>query len=216
MKILLVDDHVLVRNGIKALLEGEQDISVIGEASDGVEALDFLKLQQPDVLLIDIRMPRLNGIKVVREVSKLYDSVKTMVLSMHDSKEYVLEAIDAGADGYLLKGSTKQEFIKALRSVADGGKYFSGDISEILVNRMTNKAPSNTKNDIEHHNELSNLTDREKQILDLILKGNTNKEVASLLGVSVRTTEVHRFNLMKKMKVKNLMELANKVAELNK
>lgn len=214
MDILLVDDHVLVRDGIKALLEEEQDIHVINEASNGLEALQVLKEQLPDVLIIDIKMPKLNGLEVVKEVKKLYQNIKTMVLSMHDSEEYVLEAIETGADGYLLKGASKHEFLKALRTVASGGKYFAGDISEIIVNNMMQGGKKVEPSKQVSQNKF-NLTKREKQILGLILKGKSNREVAAELEVSKRTAEVHRFNLMKKLKVKNLMELSNKVSELN-
>lgn len=215
LNIILVDDHVLVRDGIKALLEDEQGITVIDEASNGIEALTILKKQTPDLLIVDIRMPEMNGIEVVKEVNKNYSDIKTLVLSMHDSEEYVLSAIEAGADGYLLKGASKEEFLKALHTIAYGGKYFSGDISSIIINNLTNKkTPSeNPKKKLDKNPY--QLTKREKQILKLVLKGNSNKEIAAELEVSKRTAEVHRFNLMKKLKVKNLIELANKAAEFD-
>ncbi len=212
--IILVDDHVLVRDGIKALLEEEESFNVINEASDGLEALDILKSQEPDLLIVDIKMPKMNGIEVVEEVKKLHPKIKTLVLSMHDSEEYVLNSIEAGADGYLLKGSSKIEFLKALHTVASGSKYFSGDISSIIINNLTHK-----KSKTEPSKKLSDnpfqLTKRETQILRLILKGKSNREIAAELEVSKRTTEVHRFNLMKKLKVKNLIELSQKALELN-
>lgn len=214
MDVLLIDDHVLVRDGIKLLLEEEHDINVIDEGSNGIEALQILEKQQPDVLITDIKMPHLNGIELVKEVQKHYSNIKTIMLSMHDSEEYVLEAIEAGADGYLLKGSSKSEFLKALRTVASSGKYFAGDISAIIVKNMMGGDKKEKSKDKIQQNEY-NLTKREKQILGLILSGKSNKEVAAELDVSKRTAEVHRFNLMKKLSVKNLMELSNKVSELN-
>ena len=215
LNIVLVDDHVLVRDGIKALLEEEQGLTVIDEASNGLEALTVLKKQQPNILIVDIRMPHMNGIEVVKEVKKSYPEIKTLVLSMHDSEEYVLSAIDAGADGYLLKGASKEEFLKALNTIATGGKYFSGDISAIIINNLTNKKTTKESPKKQLDENPFQLTKREKQILRLVLKGKSNKEIAAELEVSKRTAEVHRFNLMKKLKVKNLIELSNKAAEFN-
>jgi DNA-binding NarL/FixJ family response regulator len=215
LNIVLVDDHVLVRDGIKALLEEEQGLTVIDEASNGLEALTVLKKQQPNILIVDIRMPHMNGIEVVKEVKKTYPEIKTLVLSMHDSEEYVLNAIDAGADGYLLKGASKEEFLKALNTIATGGKYFSGDISAIIINNLTNKKTTKESPKKQLDENPFQLTKREKQILRLVLKGKSNKEIAAELEVSKRTAEVHRFNLMKKLKVKNLIELSNKAAEFN-
>ena len=130
---------------------------------------------------------------------------------MHESEEYVLKSIQAGADGYLLKGSSKEEFLKALHTVANGGKYFSGDISSILIGQLTN--PVLTAEPKQSLGEEQLITKREKEILKLLLTGKGNKEIAEALDISKRTAEVHRFNLMKKLKVKNLMELSNKAAE---
>lgn len=215
IKVILADDHELVRDGIKLLLESEQDILVIDEASDGEQALAVLEknVGNVDILIVDIRMPKMTGIEVVEQIQKRQIPVKTLVLSMHDSEEYVLKSIDAGADGYLLKGSSKEEFLKALHAVVDGGKYFSGDISAILINNFQR---SNKTEVIVNENTDSDLilTKREKEILRLLLSGNSNKEIAEALDISKRTAEVHRFNLMKKLKVKNLIELANKANEL--
>ena len=136
--VVLADDHVLVRDGIKALLEDQSDIAVIDEASNGKEALQVISKNKPDVLIVDIRMPEMNGIEVVTEITKNYKDVKTLVLSMHDSEEYVVQSIQAGADGYLLKGSSKEEFLKAVHKVASGEKYFTGDVSTIIMSNFVN------------------------------------------------------------------------------
>ncbi|WP_407515742.1 response regulator transcription factor [Tamlana fucoidanivorans] len=138
INVVLADDHVLVRDGIKALLEDQSGVVVIDEASNGKEAIDIVDKNRPHVLIVDIRMPEMNGIEVVGEVKKHYHDVKTLVLSMHDSEEYVIQAIQAGADGYLLKGASKEEFLKALNKVASGGKYFTGDVSAIIMNNFVN------------------------------------------------------------------------------
>lgn len=211
IRVVLADDHFFVRDGIKSLLESEKNIVVVGEATDGLEALEVVTATNPDLLIVDIRMPHHTGIEVVEKLRNQNNAVKIIVLSMHESEEYVLKSIKAGADGYLLKGSSKEEFLKALHAVANGGKYFSGDISSILINQLTN-----TSNPLEPKPTLAEdltITKREKEILTLLLSGKGNKEIAEALDISKRTAEVHRFNLMKKLKVKNLMELSNKATE---
>ncbi|RED23476.1 LuxR family two component transcriptional regulator [Flavobacterium cutihirudinis] len=211
IRVVLADDHVFVRDGIKSLLENEANIEVVGEAIDGADALEVVTATKPDLLIVDIRMPNLTGIEVVEKLRSENNNVKIIMLSMHESEEYVLKSIKAGADGYLLKGSSKEEFLKALHTVSAGGKYFSGDISSILIGQLTN--PSNSLEPKQNLSEEMMITKREKEILTLLLSGKGNKEIAEALDISKRTAEVHRFNLMKKLKVKNLMELSNKAAE---
>ena len=214
INVVLADDHVLVRDGIKALLEDQSGIQVIDEASDGKEALEVISKNKPHILIVDIRMPEMNGIEVVAEINKHHKEVKTLVLSMHDSEEYVVKSIQAGADGYLLKGASKEEFIKALYQVADGGKYFTGDVSTIIMNNFVNgNTHKVAEPNIESKELPFKLTKREKQILVLVLALKNNKDIADELKISKRTAEVHRFNLMKKLEVKNLMELTNKAKE---
>src|SRR5690606_6203175 len=166
INVVLADDHVLVRDGIKALLEDQQGIKVIDEASNGKEAIEVVTKNPPHILIVDIRMPELNGIEAVRIINNdhKFKGIRTLVLSMHDSEEYVIQAIQAGADGYLLKGASKDEFLKALHTVAGGGKYFTGDVSSIIMNNFVNGVVKTTpkKEVVEDH---FNLTKREKQIL---------------------------------------------------
>jgi two-component system, NarL family, nitrate/nitrite response regulator NarL len=211
IRVVLADDHVFVRDGIKSLLENEANIEVVGEAVDGADALEVVAESKPDLLIVDIRMPNLTGIEVVEKLRSENNAVKIIMLSMHESEEYVLKSIKAGADGYLLKGSSKEEFLKALHTVSSGGKYFSGDISSILISQLTNGISSLEPK--QNLGEEMMITKREKEILALLLSGKGNKEIAEALDISKRTAEVHRFNLMKKLKVKNLMELSNKAAE---
>ena len=197
IRVVLADDHVFVRDGIKSLLENEANIEVVGEATDGLEALKSVEINQPDLLILDIRMPNLTGIEVVEKLRSQNNLVKIVMLSMHESEEYVLKSIKAGADGYLLKGSSKEEFLKALHTVSEGGKYFSGDISSILIGQLTHPTTfSETKQLI---SDEMMITKREKEILTLLLSGKGNKEIAEALDISKRTAEVHRFNLMKKL-----------------
>jgi len=213
INVVLADDHVLVRDGIKALLEDQGGIIVIDEASNGKEALEVVSRNKPDILIVDIRMPEMNGIEVVRQINTSQMDVKTLVLSMHDSEEYVVQAIQAGADGYLLKGASKEEFIKALNKVASGGKYFTGDVSAIIMKNFVNGTTTAVTGKQTPVETPFKLTKREKQILSLVLQLKNNKDIAEELEISKRTAEVHRFNLMKKLDVKNLMELNNKAKE---
>jgi len=215
INILLTDDHLLVRNGIKSLLEEDAFLHVIGEASNGQEALDLAKELQPDLLIIDVRMPVMDGIEAVGHLKKYAPNTKAIVLSMHDSEEYILKSIQAGASGYLLKDTGKPEFIKAINTVYKGGKYFSGDISNVIVsNYLQNSSTSQPKEKAPAPKQTHGLTKKELEILSQILSGRTNTEISDNLGKSKRTIETHRFNLMKKLNVKNLIELSSKAREL--
>ncbi len=215
IKIALVDDHLLVRNGIKSLLEEEQDMFVIAEGSNGLEAIEIVQKHKPDILIIDVRMPEMNGIEAVGKLQNIPSlKTKAIVLSMHDSEQYILESVKAGASGYLLKDTDKKEFIKAIHTVYNGGKYFSGDISNVIVsNYLQNTSSSPIKEESTHKPDSFGLTKKEKTILIHILSGKTNGEISEILNNSKRTIETHRFNLMKKMNVKNLMELAAKASQ---
>lgn len=211
IKIALVDDHQLVLDGIKSLLEDEDSIDVIAEGNNGLEAIEIVNNQQPDLLIIDIRMPVMNGIEAIKKLQTSTAKTKKLVLSMHDSEEYVLQSIEAGADGYLLKGASKIEFLKAIQTIAEGNTYFAGEISNIILKKYVKGDNHKETNPIAKYN----LTKRETQILKLVLQGLSNKEIGENLSISRRTAEVHRFNLMKKLDVKNLMDLAHKAQEEN-
>ena len=216
IKIMLVDDHALVRKGIRSLLEDEEDLAVIAEASSGREALETIKQNKPDLVIIDIKMPAMTGIELVQQLVSLnLSNTRYLMLSMHDSEEYVLQSVDAGAHGYLLKDASRDEFIKAVQTVCNDGLYFSGDISQYLVNRYRKKETVPSSKPVDPLPTTSaipmvSLTKREMQILKLAASGMTNQEIADDLGKSKRTVETHRFNLMKKLEAKNLMELIHK------
>ncbi|MDN3672581.1 response regulator transcription factor [Flavobacterium branchiarum] len=211
IRVVLADNHVFVRDGIKSLLKNESNIDVVGEAADGLKTLEVVTDKQPDLLILDIRMPLLTGIEVIEKLREQNQLVKIIILTMYDSEECVLKSIKAGADGYLLKGSSKEEFLKALHTVLQGGKYYSGDVSSILIKQLLR---NDFNNDLKQSlNDEVTITKREKETLRLLLAGKGNKEIAETLNISKRTAEVHRFNLMKKLKVKNLMELSNKATE---
>ena len=215
ISILLADDHLLVRNGIKSLLEEAVNLVVVGEAVNGKEALELAKIHQPDLLIIDVRMPEMDGIEAVGYLKDYAPNTKAIVLSMHDSEEYILKSINAGASGYLLKDTGREEFLKAIYTIQKGGKYFSGDISNVIVNNYLQNTNPTKEKEIQPQvsNELG-LTKKEIEILSMILSGLTNTEISDNLKKSKRTIETHRFNLMKKLNVKNLIELSSKAKEL--
>ncbi|WKN32389.1 response regulator transcription factor [Porifericola rhodea] len=212
IKAVLADDHGVVRSGIKSLLESEGDIEVIAEAENGQEALHQVGKLTPDLAILDVRMPEMNGLEVARNMQKSGIDTKVLILSMHDDEDYILQAVESGALGYLLKGSSKDEFLKAVRTVYKGEKYFSADVSRIFINSYLN-----IKKDKSSSPEASggnyDLTKREKQILTMLVDGIGNKDIAEKLNKSIRTIETHRFNIMKKLGVNNVVELLKKVEE---
>lgn len=208
INVVLADDHVLVRKGIVAMLESIEEISVIGEADNGEEAIEYANNLKPDIVILDIRMPGKNGLEAAAEIQHLAPQTKAVILSMHDSEEYVLQALSSGAYGYLLKDTSKNEFVKALKQVYQGTKYFSGAVSNILANKLLNKEEAIINKPIEENTY--HLTKREKQILSMIIDGKHNKDIAEALDKSVRTIETHRFNIMKKIGVNNAVDMVNK------
>jgi len=213
IKVALADDHEIVRYGIKMVIEDDPELQVIWEASDGQEAVEKMKKTTPDVLIADIRMPLLNGLEVAEKLKKDDPNTKIIMLTMHDDSEYILKALQCGADGYLLKDTNKTEFNKAVKMVSSGQKYFSGDISTTIVNSYLNAGVPSPKPSGTPETQVNDyqLTKREKQILQLIYEGIPNKDIAEKLSKSVRTIETHRFNIMKKLEVGNITELLKKV-----
>jgi len=212
INIVLADDHVLVRKGIRAMLESDEQIDVIGEAGNGIEALEATRNLKPDIIVLDIRMPEMNGLEAAAKLRQVAPNTKAVILSMHDSEEYVLQALDAGAYGYLLKDTDKNEFLKALKQIHDGNKYFTGAVSNVLANRLLN-TKTFTQNRLAE--DPYHLTRREKEILRMIIDGKNNKDIADSLDKSVRTIETHRFNIMKKMGVTNAIDMVNKAVKEN-
>jgi two-component system response regulator DegU len=212
IKIVLADDHALVRNGIKAMLEFDQELSVAGEAGNGSEALEMARAVKPDLLVLDIRMPVMTGLEAAAKIKSYSPNTKAVILSMHDSEEYVLQALDAGAYGYLLKDTDKNEFVKALKQIHAGSKYFSGGVSNVLANRLLGKKSLVKEN---FKNDTYNLSKREREILRMVVEGRQNKEISNSLDKSIRTIETHRFNIMKKLGVNNAIDMINKAVKEN-
>ena len=202
MRVLLADDHGIVRRGMRALLETEPDITVVAEAADGLEALRMCEEHKPDLLILDIGMPKLNGIGVAARVQKLQPPPRVVMLSMHADESYVLQSLDAGACAYLLKDATDDDLLPAVRAVTRGKNFFSPAISDVLAEDYVRLLKQRGLVDTHHL-----LTEREKEVLQLIAEGYSNKEVSSMLHVSVSTVETHRANFMQKLALHNTAEI---------
>lgn len=202
MRILLADDHGIVRRGLKSLLESQPGLEVVGEAADGLEALRFCGELSPDLLIIDISMPLMNGIEVASRVQKLEPAPAVIILSMHADESYIMRALGAGARGYLVKDATDEDLLPAVRAVAAGKPFFSPTVAAVLMEDYVRQLRARGLSD-----SYDLLTDREREILQLLAEGRSNKEVASLLDVGLSTVETHRANLMQKLNLHNTAEI---------
>lgn len=202
MRVLVADDHAIVRRGLRSLLESEPGLTVVAEAADGLEALRLCAETHPDMLIVDIGMPKLNGIDVAERAQKLERPPKTVILSMHSDESYIIRALAAGARGYLLKDATDEDLLPAVRAVASGKPFFSPAVAAVLVEDYVRRLQQRGLSDSHHL-----LTDREKEVLQLLAEGRTNKEVATLLDLSLSTVETHRANLMQKLNLHNTAEI---------
>lgn len=202
--ILLADDHDVVRRGMKMLLEDEEGIKVVGEASDGLDAIEKVKFLMPNVVILDLTMPKMTGIEAAKIISEEYPDVKILIFSMHHNKEYIISSVENGANGYLLKDTSKEELLKAIKAVSEGRKYFPPEISEIIIDELLAKT-AGTQEEIRPIFE--KITPKEKQILGMIVQGYNSREMADKLFLSIRTVDNHRANMMKKVKAKNTADL---------
>jgi len=199
-RIVLTDDHMILRQGIKRMIEGVADLTVVGEASDGLELLSLLKILDTDLVILDISMPRLRGIEAIREVKKIFPDVKILVLTMYKDKELLHQAISSGADGYILKENSDKELYSAIEKIRQGEIYIcpglAGLADDLAQTRRNTFKPL-----------LEPLTKRESEVLRLIAEGKSNKEIANLLFISIRTAQNHRFNIMNKLGIKTTVDL---------
>jgi two-component system response regulator NreC len=202
LRILLADDHGIVRRGLKSLLESRPGLEVIGEAADGLEALRLCGELSPDLLIIDISMPKMNGIEVASRVQKLERPPGIIILSMHADESYIMRALGAGARGYLVKDATDEDLLPAVKAVAAGKPFFSPAVSAILMEDYVRQLRTRGLSD-----SYELLTDREREVLQLLAEGRSNKEVAALLDVGLSTVETHRANLMQKLSLHNTAEI---------
>ncbi|MGA2192801.1 MAG: response regulator transcription factor [Nitrospirota bacterium] len=202
VKILIADDHTIVRQGLKALLEAQPGFQVIGEAENGREAVKKAQELVPDVIIMDIAMPILNGLEATRQIKRMLPDVKVLALTMHNDEEYVFQILKSGASGYLVKETAANELITAVQSVKSGNPFFSPLISRKIME-------SYLKDDEEKkaRMEPDKLTNREKEVLQLIAEGYTNNEIANLMNISVKTVETHRAHIMSKLDIHDVAGL---------
>ena len=193
IKILLADDHVIVRQGLRALLSSEKDFEIVGEAGNGLEALEAVRKLKPDIAVLDLMMPELNGLEVTRQLQKQASATNVVILSMYDDEGFVLDALSKGAMGYVLKDSDAGDLIHAIREVSHGRRYLSPPLSDRAIEAYQRLAKSNT---VEKH---ETLTTREREVLQLTAEGFTNGEIAQKLGISSRTAETHRQHVLQKL-----------------
>lgn len=199
---MLADDHKLMRSGLRVLLEQQADLTVVGEASDGREAVAIVASQKPDVLVMDIGMPSLNGIEAAAQIAQSHPEISIVMLSMHSDESYVLRALKAGAKGYLLKDSAEADLIRAVHSVAEGKSFFSPAVGKVLLDDYVRKLKRSGTDD-----PYDLLTPREREVLQLVAEGKSNKDIAQLLNLSVYTVETHRSNIMEKLNLHGVPEL---------
>lgn len=200
IKIIIVDDHPILRDGLKIALSIDKRFEIVAEAVNGEEAIKFTESEKPDIVVMDIDMPIMNGIEASKRIKKNNKKVKILMLTMHDNENYVFDAIAAGVDGYIFKMGDMDSFIEALNTIADDKKYFDTKVSELLANNYRGK---NKKEIEDFENVTVPLTKREVEILQLISKGYTTNDIADNLIISFFTVSKHRKNIMKKLKVKN-------------
>ncbi|EDM75215.1 two component transcriptional regulator, LuxR family protein [Plesiocystis pacifica SIR-1] len=209
VRVLLVEDHTIVREGLKALLTATEDLEVVGEVADGRAAVEAAERLAPDVVVMDINMPKLDGVGATREIREKVNAPRVLILSMYDGEEYVRPAIRAGASGYLLKGSGLSDLVTAIREVAGGNAFFSPTVAKILLQesrgeRSVKEAPD----------PADSLTKREREVLTLVGEGKSSPEIAKILGLSVKTIEGHRGRIMAKLGVHNVAGLVRQAIRI--
>ena len=202
LRLLLADDHTLVRHGLRKILEEQPDWEVVGEAEDGRGAVDEAMALHPDVAILDIGTPHLNGIDAARQIARKAPDVKVLIVSMHSDEAYVSRALGAGAKGYLLKDSAGKDLIRAVSAVANGQSFFSPAVSQLMMEDYRRRATASDGVD-----RYDTLSDREREIFQLVAEGHSNKQVAELLSISAATVETHRARILQKLDVHNTAEL---------
>jgi two-component system response regulator NreC len=201
-RILVADDHSIVRKGLRSILEDEASFEIVGEAANGREAVKLCEAEQPDIAILDVGMPQLNGIEVVVHLQKVSPRTKSLMLSMHCDETYILRALNAGARGYLLKDTAEDEVVPAIRNLMRGLSYFSPAIGHAFSEEYLRHLRKRGLQD-----SYDTLTDREREVLQLLAEGRSNKEVASMLNVGVSTVDTHRMNLMQKLNLHSTAEI---------
>ena len=203
-RIVIAEDYTILRHGLKALIASDSKLHVVGEAEDGRQAIQCVKHHLPDLLLIDLSMPHMNGIDALREIKREFPDIRAIVLTVHKSDEYLTAALQAGADGYVLKDASRDELLNAIHHVLAGKSYLSPTVSKKVINGYLDRQPPT-----DGHTSFSVLTRREREILTAIAEGGKNKDIAHQLCISPKTVEKHRSNLMKKLDLHNAAELTS-------
>ncbi|HDY69636.1 MAG TPA: response regulator transcription factor [Actinobacteria bacterium] len=203
IKILLVDDHAILRAGLLRLLSEEDDIEIVGEAGDGREAIQKVQELHPDIVLMDIGMPVMNGMEATKQIKKRDQDVKVLVLTMHDNEEYLFQVLQAGAAGYVLKKAADSDLVNAIHIVNDGDCFLYPSAAKLIIEDYLDKV----KQGQEPTTSYDSLTDREREILTLVAEGYTNREIAETLFISVKTVETHKANIMEKLNLHKRAEL---------
>jgi two-component system, NarL family, response regulator NreC len=201
-RIFLADDHTIVRHGLRKILEGHADWVVVGEAGDGREAVRLVLETKPDIAILDIGMAQLNGIEATRQIARRAPQVKVLILSMHAEEAYVIQALQAGARGYLLKDSADEDLVRAITAVADGKSFFSPVVAGVMLNDYVRRLAEKGITD-----RYETLSEREREVFQLVVEGRTNKEIADALFVSPSTIETHRSHIMEKLGLHSATEL---------
>ena len=204
IRVLLTDDHTLFRKGIGTVLGAQPDMEIVGEASNGAEAVEQIRERRPDVVLMDIGMPGLSSFEAARQISKLRPATKVMFLTMYDDEDYLMECMQVGGSGYMLKDSPAPQLLRAIREVHQGGSFLSPKMLTHLVDDFRGRTQGNPQRP-----RFSSLTPREKEILKYLAEGSSVKQVATQLNLSVKTIEAHKFNLMRKLSIHNKAELVH-------
>ena len=202
IRVLLADDHKLIRAGLRLVVDQQPDLDVVGEADDGRQAVELAKSLKPDVVVMDIGMPNLNGIEAARQIREIHPDSAVVMLSMHSDEGYVLRALAAGVRAYLLKDSATADLVQAIHAVAEGKSFFSPAVSKVLLQDYMRKLQRSGAED-----SYDLLSPREREVLQLVAEGKSNKEVAGLLNLSVYTVETHRARIMQKLNLKGVPEL---------
>lgn len=205
IRVLLADDHTILRQGLVSILAKDDDCVVVGEASNGIEAVEKAFELEPQIAVIDISMPELNGMEVVKRIHQKLPDCRILVLTMHEEDEYVIHMVRAGASGYLLKDSASEELIQAVKTLASGKSYFSQYAAQVLANQYTQPE--------KWSDPYKNLTKREREVFHLVVDGKTTKEIAKILDISVKTAENHRGKVLDKLNVANSAELVKYAAQ---
>ncbi len=202
IRVLLADDHAILRDGIRSLLGDEPDMQVVGEADNGRTAVDQARALQPDVVLMDIAMPLLNGLEATHQIKRECPNINILILTMHDNEEYIPQVLEAGGSGYVLKHAAAQELVTAIRAVAQGGGFFSPTIARSLAESYMERLSADDSHDPYH-----DLTSRERELLQLVAEGHTNRQIAQMLVLSIKTVKTHRLHLMQKLGMHDRGEL---------